>query len=246
MSKYFDNKGDDIIFTGTYMEIYIPQRFFDRKLSVNMGQYIETFGLLAYAVFDDKNRVNAQEIFNLPTKINIFPNEIEWDNRTINVKGSKIPLTDKYCVCKFYHGNKVMPATIVQSSDNVELFLDLLLKGEIAHPVPYDKVLSTWLSNLHLNNISFNIPIATMGVLVRELYRSKNDIDIKYSKVMGKNPSADPLGYKTLNTRQICARTSVFTALASEDPDVMITSSLNMTASGRKQNISPVEKVIKM
>ena len=241
INKYMSNNGTELVFNGYYLEIYIPELYFETKLAENQGGTIHTFGLLNATVFDNKMKSLHTEIINLPTMIYLYPSEIETKTMSFNNN----PEPKKYKVAKFYKGDNVMPSMIQQDGSNAELFLNLMCAGKIDF-VPYDQILNVWERNLELNGTRLNVPSAILGIIISEIYRNKNNPNEKFSKVAGTNPKISQYDYRTANMREICSRNSTFAALTFEDMDSMITTSLNMKNYNKKQVESPIEKIIKM
>ena len=244
LNKYLVNNGTQLVFNGYYMEIYIPQSYFDTKIAENQGSAIRTFGLLNARVFDKNMKELFTELINLPTMIFLYPKETE--SRTLSVKQIENDEARKYIVAKFYNGDAVTPINIQKDSENVEKFLDLMCNGKIDPTVPYNRLLDVWEKNLELNGIKLNVPSTILGIIIAEIYRDRTKADVKYAKVLGENPKASQHGYRAINIREICARNSTFSAISFEDMDAMITTSLNMKNYNKKQVESPIEKIIKM
>ena len=241
VEKYMMDDGKNIIFIGQYMEIYIPEYYFESQLAQNQGTAIKTFGLLNTAVFDSSNKELLRDIINLPTTIFLYPSDIE--DRSLSFNGDE---PTKYRVAKFYKNDTIMPNSIQQDSSNIESFVQLMCAGKLDSSVPYNKIIEIWEKNLELNNIRLNVSDIILGIIISEIYRDKSNADRKFARVIGKDPSVSQTAYRTANIREICSRNSTFAALTFEDMDAMITTSLNMKNYGKKQVESPIEKIIKM
>lgn len=234
-------KDEFLVLTAPYMEVYIPTEFFDTGLAVNSGSFISTLGLLNARVFADGDSPGFLEILNLPTKITLYPNDME----TKKLKLSPVLPEESYLVCKFYKNMPFMRKELVKSSDNAELFLNLLIRGKLPRNIPYEKILTIWRKNLDLNGINFKVPSSILELIIREVYRDPKTGE-PYGKERGKKPIHEWGRYTTANMRNICAKNSTFAAITFEDFDAMVTTSLNRKKQGKNQNISPIEKIIKM
>lgn len=243
LKNFLESDGDHIIFTGEYMEAYIPEYYFDSKHAEDYGITIQVFGIFNVRTFA-KDKPGELETFNIPSLIHIHPAEVEKKELQL------IPGDDDevlaYRVAKFYKGNKVMTNSIPQDSSNVELFINLLFRGNIPPTIPYDQIIKIWLKNLDLNNVKLGVTSTIMEIIVTEIYRNKNKPEETFSKVIGNNPKTSPYAYRTANIREICARNSTFAALTFEDVDAMLTSALNINKYDRQESESPIEKIIKM
>lgn len=234
-------KDEFLILTAPYMEVYIPTDFFDSGLAENLGSSINTLGLLNARVFDDGNSPGFLEILNLPTKIVLYPSDME----TKKLKLSPLLPEENYMVCKFYKDMPFMRKELVKASDNAELFFNLLIRGKIPRNIPYDKILTVWRKNLDLNGVNFKVPSSILELIIREVYRDPKTGE-PYGKLRGNKPMSEWGPYTTANMRNICAKNSTFAAITFEDFDAMVTTSLNRKKQGKNQNISPIEKIIKM
>lgn len=234
-------KDEFIMLTAPYMEVYIPADFFDSGLAQNMGSSITTLGLLNARVFSDPNNPGELEILNLPTKIVLYPSDME----TKKLKLSNDLPEESYLVCKFYKDMPFMRKELVKASDNAELFFNLLIRGKLPRNIPYEKVLTVWRKNLELNGVDFKVPSSILELIIREVYRDPKTGE-PYGKSRGNIPKSQWGPYITANMRNICAKNSTFAAITFEDFDAMVTTSLNRKKQGKNQNISPIEKIIKM
>jgi hypothetical protein len=236
--------GENIIFTGNYLEMYIPAFYFEGKLGEDLGTSLRVFGLFNAKVFDDKNKPLKLETFNVPAMIHIFPSEVE--KKDLQLISGQDDEVETYYVAKFYKGNKIMQNSIPQDSGNVELFLSLLTGGKVPKTIPYGQVLQVWQKNLELNGVKLGVTSTVLEIIISEIYRNKKKPEETFAKVIGKDPTTSEYAYRTANIREICARNSTFAALTFEDMDQMITSSLNINKYNKQESNSPIEKIIKM
>lgn len=233
--------GDDIIFNGNYLECYIPEYYMDGKYAEQTGNTLKVFGLFSLRTFDAKGNPGKLETFALPLFISLFAVDIE--RRQMSLLPNREPSV--YYVAKFYKGNKLMSKFIMPDSTNVEIFLNMMLRGKVPNTIPYDRIIDIWHNNLKLNNVRIGTTSCILEIIISEIYRDINNPDNKFATVIGKDPKISQYDYKTANIREICARKSTFTAISFEDLDSMITTSLNMD-DNKEQTISPIEKIIKM
>ena len=234
-------KDEYLVLTAPYMEVYIPSDHFEAGLAQNLGSSITTLGLLNARVYDNAMKPGEIEILNLPTKIVLYPNDME----TKKLKLAPMLPEENYLVCKFFKDMPFMRKELVQASDNAELFLNLVIRGKLPRNIPYDKVLPLWRKNLKLNGVNLKVPSSILELMIREVYRNAKTSE-PFGKGLGKTRNPDWLGYITANMRSICAKNSTFAAITFEDFDSMVTTSLNRKKQGKSQNISPIEKIIKM
>ena len=240
LSKFLRYDKDNIIFTGEKLEMYIPTDWFDNGMAEMVGNRVSVLGLLHIRCYDIKGKMIFQNIMNLPSTIIIRPKTIE--NRTEDI-GYDMGL-NKYTICVFYKNDIVMSRYIQKDSDNVQDFLNMIMRAKISG-IPYSTLLDVWKRNLEINAVDLGVPNSIMELILSEIYRSADDLVDNYATVKNKNPNLSETSYIPANERQLCAKNSTFAALSFEDIDSMITYSLNMTKSNQEQKISPIEKVIR-
>lgn len=231
--------GDDIVFNGDYLECYIPEYYMDTNYAEQIGNTLKIFGVFSLRTFT-KGKPNKLETLSLPMFINLSVSDIEKKELTL-IPGRE---PEVFYVAKFFKGNKLMSKYIMPDSSNVEIFLNMMLRGKVPNTIPYDKIIQIWHSNLKLNNVNIGTTSTILEIIISKIYRDKNNPDKNFASVAGKG-EVSQYDYKTANIREICARESTFTAITFEDMDSMLTTSLN-TRDKSQQIVSPIEKIIKM
>ena len=244
LKNFLKDDGENIVFTGNYLEMYIPEFYFEGKLAEDYGSSLMVFGLFNVRVFDEKGRPMKLETFNIPSLILIHPSEIERKELQL-IEGDSGEV-ETYRVAKFFKGNAIMKNSIPQDASNVELFLSVLFRGKIPKTIPYSQVLQIWQKNLELNGVKLGVTATILEIIISEIYRNKKKPEETFAKLIGKDPTVSEYAYRTANIREICARNSTFAALTFEDMDSMITSSLNINRYNKQESESPIEKIIKM
>lgn len=247
LSSFIKKEGERFIFTGNYMEAYIPEFYFQGKMGEMYGNVINVFGLFNVRCFDAKDKPMKMETLNLPTMILMYPSEIVTDTlQLLDVNGEDDAEETKYVIARFYNGDVLTHSSLAQDSTNVELFLSVLTSGKVPNTIPYGKILQVWHENLTINNVRLGVTSAILEIIITETYRNKKTPEETFAKQIGRNPNMSEYAYRAANNREISARNSTFSALIFEDMDQMITSSLNISSYKRKESRSPLEKIIKM
>ncbi len=243
LNNFLKDNGENIIFTGYYMEIFIQETYFSTKIAEIEGSLVKTFGLLPYIIKDKNDKIVSKGMMNLPTMIILHFDDIyKTKTNLYDFEGSE---PDSYRVLKFYNNSVVMSNVVQKDSGNAEMFMKLMCGGKIKN-VPYDKILNIWKTNLELNGVNLGVPSTILELIIAEIYRNPTNPNEKLSKLINDNPKASKSNYRASNIREICSRNSTFAALTFEDFDSMLTASLNMTKYDKKQVESPIEKVLKM
>lgn len=243
LNNFLRNDGKNIIFTGYYMEIYIPETYFETTVAEIEGSTVKTFGIVQCMVRDKNDKIIVNETLNLPT--NIVLNFSDIYKTKINLYGYEGSEAETYRVLKLYNNDVVMANAVNKNSRNSEKFVKLMIAGKIKN-IDYDKLLQLWHKNLTMNSVNLNVPSTILELIISETYRNPRDPNEKFSKYINRNPKVSRIHYRSANVREICSRNSTFSAITFEDFDRMMTSSLNMNKYNKNQVESPIEKVIKM
>jgi hypothetical protein len=242
--EFFQRKGDSVLFTGNYMEAYIPIEYFEKGIAVENGDKIDLFAIFNFKVFSTLNpdRKSAKLLtFKFPSSIITKPHSSEDDDIEL-ISGSG---EQRYKVLKYFKNDEILTTiNVVQSINNVEKFIDLLNAGKLPNTIKYNMILDLFLKNLEINKINLDVSSVVLEAMITQIYRYKDDRALPFRKVIGKNKKVTEYDYKTANMREIAELGSTFTALTFEDIDTMITASINRNLYKRQEAQSPVEKII--
>lgn len=242
MVSYFNVVNDQMLFTGNYMEAYIPESYIKKNLCEFLGDdKIRLFGLFTFrlggnnGVITPNSRLNT---FNFPSMIITKPSGTEY--REMELKQG---VKEKFLVLKYFKNDAIKFTTkVISQIDNIEIFVNLLIEGNLPHILKYDDVKDITFKCLDING-GLKIPAETWSIVIATLYRYNKDLSIPFRKVRGLD-KAGPLEYKTANARTISANDSTFSALIFEDIDTMLVNSINRKRENKNSNISPLETLI--
>lgn len=234
-------RSDDryIYLNAQYCEFYVPMSYFDSKWMVQLSDTIKGLGLFNIGIFEN-GELKEIRLLNLPTSVEFFVYDTE--RRTMNFKGEE---NVQCLVLKYIKDQKIMESSTIEDSSSSEMYLDIILKGKVPQSIPYTKVLNVWIKNQTLNKVSFGVPSAVLEMILAVCYRDKNNMEQKFSTVIGKDLNVSEWDYKMAKIREICQYASTFSAMTFEDINAMITTSVNRTREKRYEMESPVEKIIK-
>lgn len=241
--NYFKSDNKYIYLEAEYAEFYIPKYYFESTggFAEDLGSIVKALGVFDVGIFES-GKLKEMKVLNIPTWIDLFVTDSEDRN-------VKLPNEDESTPCKvlkYSKGHKIMNNSVIEDSDNVQSYLNFILKGKIPSIVPYEKSLAIWRKNQTLNNSFLGVPSVIEELILSVSYRDKNDQGTKFSHIIGNDPSVSQYAYKMSNIRQICQYTSTFTALTFEDLDSMVTTSLNRTRTHGNEAVSPIEDLIKL
>ena len=241
--SYFRVEGEYIYLTAPYCEFYIPEEFFkdSSSFAVDMGETMRVIGLFNVAFFKD-GKVIEERTMNIPTWITLYINESEKHQ-------IKLPHAEEPVLCRvlsFYEGNRVMNAMIIEDSEDMLTYLQLICAGKIPHSVPYSKAAALWKKNQELAGESLGVPAMIEELILSVAYRCKDDPTKKFAYEIGRNPKMSEYDYEMASIREICRYQSTFAGVTFEDMDSMITSSLNKTRYNKEEQDSPLEVLLKL
>lgn len=228
------------------LEIYLPQSYIEKGFCSINGTTVESLGVGCYKYYNKITDTKPSKVgtLNAPTLTIFYPRDIDPSVETTIYDNGPV---GEYLILHFHAGDKVLNQVCIKKLDNVVNFTNLLLGGKLDNNIPYDLITRYWISNMSINDVNFNVPAVTLDVVVSELCRNPKNTQQPFRMVIGKDPKGvSPVAYKRSNTRDNCASNSVFSAIMFEDMNRMLDASICMTVHDKKQNISPIEKIIKM
>ena len=235
MASYLKEIDNKMIFTGDGEIIYyIPEKYFDLNVASIIGEVIETMGIFAYGLFDKTGKQLAFKHFKCPTMIQCKPSKIDKING-FQLEGSKSPKS--YRLLHFSKDDELVCSTAIpQSVDNVEKFMNLLIRGNLPDYIPYNELQDYVIKNAELNGFNYGISNQIVGLLISELCRSTEDL----SKPFRFSDMKDMLDYVMIPIMRVPKYTSPYTALVSENPDEAVAGALTTKGTAH----SPLEKVM--
>lgn len=242
MGSIFKENDGQICLNVPYCEFYIPMYYFDpsNKFAQDFIDRISILGIFNVGVFDN-GKLKEIKTFNLPTfiEINVYQKE---EREVVLTDGQPV----KCLVCKYYKDNAICNSSIIEDSDNVSAYLNMIISGSLPKTIPYNKSLEIWRKCLELNNVGFGVSSTILELILSVVYRDKDNAEQKFCKKYGSDLSVSDFDYGLASIRQICQYASTFTALTYEDIDTMITTSINRQREGKEEAETPIEKIIKM
>lgn len=236
--------GKNIILNDKYMEIYVPEFYFDKSYNFaeDLGDHYNVFGILNVGIFNNGGTLGYMDTLNIPS--NIMLNVYEMEYRTVFLPG----YGNTNCrVVKYYEKNQICKNFLIQDSLNAQTFLRCVIYGKLPNTIPYSKSIQIWHKNQAMNSVNFGVPSIIQEVVLRVMYRNKDNVAEPFSKVIGRaDKRVSDYDYKMVSVRQVCQYASTFSAITFEDFDSMVTTSVNREREHRKENDSPVEALFKM
>lgn len=241
----------NIIVNVDRLEIYIPKDLFNPEridkdiehaaVATSFGDGFKIMAIMNARVAvkpEDKIENSPIYTFNYPQMIITYPTSSSDETLTL-FKDSE---PEQYKVLKYVQGDILMPAQIQRNADNCTKFLNILTKGKIPRTIKYEDIFHLWKKNLEINEVNPGVPDVFLQFIISEIYRDRNNPAKKFRFVYGKDMSNN--NYQPSNMRGAVASSSVFASQIFEHMSRMMTTSINMTRRGLKQERSPIEKVL--
>jgi hypothetical protein len=240
--KFFRETGDTLFLDAPFMEVYLPEAYFQNSVAQMMGNSIVTLGIFNFGIYaDEKAQTGKIYQMALPVDITIsFTGSYKAEKKLKPELDSTV-----YNVLTLKRGDIfIKDLNIVQDSDSASRFIKLLHGGKLPTDIPYEKVIDIYHKALGVNGVNLGVPSVTLEFIIAELYRNKRDLSQPFRKVAGKG-TVNMLEYQTTNLKSLAALNSTFTALSFENMNQSIISSVKKSRDNSKETISPVEKTIK-
>lgn len=244
--KEFTREKDTVIFNGNYMEVYIPKEFFDElEISQFSGHKIDTLGIFEFKIFSDsEGRKGVLHTLKCPTTITTIPSFVE------DIGGGELDLQEEesssYKVLKYYKGDIFIENLfVVKKTDNVNLFMNLLMSGKLPRLLPYDEILKIFLQCLTINSVNLKSSSTVYECIISEICRDDENIYQPFRFKAGKSDKVNMLNYKSINIKELPKYNSVFSAVTFENIDFSMISSINRGRQKKIDKESPVERTIK-
>lgn len=237
----------DYVLNKGVLKLYVLQKYIDTNISKIEGAIVGSLGLLPfrwYASLKDaeNEKPSITGTMNIPSYINFYPQDVDSD-KVISIY--KESYDKPYCILTFGDGYKCFQGEIIQQLSNVTLFEEVLLAGRLDDNIPYNLITPAWIQNMVMNDISLNVPAATLSTIVMQMCRDPKNTKRTFAQSIANQKNPSMVGYRFANVRELSA-SSVFGGLSFEDFNYMADLGLSMSKEEREQTLSPVEDIIKV
>lgn len=232
---YFNSDGEFIFF--------VPDSYYEKKIAVANGEYVEVFGILSYALYtkiqdDEITKPKAIKQFYFPSKFITKPGKIT------KIKNFKLTdnYTDDFTLLHYTNNNIdqiITSVKVAQNIANVEDFFRVWVKaGSIPTTLKYHDLYKPFMDSIRISGNSYGLPACSFGVLISELCRDPNDINKPFR--LGTALDNDPCSYKPISIKDVPKVVSPFVSLTSENFDKAIVGAIM----NKNNEDSPLEKVL--
>ena len=228
--------GDSYVFSGDgCWKFFVPEKYFDTKLAIIEGEYVNVLGIFTYAIYDKNDKPTTKlSNFKFPVMFLTKPDDIEIAKDLVLTKTTK---PQNYRILKYYKdGVVVVNYNIAQNTDNIDVFYRALQYGNLPNTIPYDELQKYFMENISLTGNGYNVSLQLIGIVFSELCRSSKNVEIPFHM----SKSTDMTDYQFVNIREIPRNVSPFTAITSEQWDEAVINSITT----KSDKPSSLEKIM--
>jgi hypothetical protein len=228
--KIFTEQKDSLIVAAPYIEVMIPESYFQDGIAEWVGDRIRTLFIFEFTVFPSRESAGKGT-----RKLLAMPIE------------SMLSFQDKYTtgsgetavhVFQMERGDVFLEnLNVTKSVDAGKKFIQLLHGGNLPASIPYERVMKLYNDCMEINGINLEVPNSVLESIVAELYRDASNLNVPYRRSNGK-------AYKAVNLKRLPALSSNFAALSFEDMNQSVIASVARTKSGAKEVASPIERTL--
>jgi len=236
----FREENNSVIFTGNYMEVYIPKNYFESKMAEILDDRIESLGIFIFKVFNDENKKDSAitHIYKLPAKIELRPSNYKNEKMKVN------NIEYEFIVLEFFKNDIFIKNTIIQQSSTMaNNFITFFHNGKLPNFIDYDDILKLELNAVIINKMKFPVPSVLLECIVSEINRDSADINkpFRFAASLGANKKS----YTPVSIKKLPSFSSTFSSVTFENIDYQLISSVNKTRYNKEEISSPIEETIK-
>jgi len=234
--KFLKRKDDSLLFALEDKEFVfiVPEKFFERRDAIIIGEYVNLIGILDYAIFDKSGKHGGLKRFNFPSVFLTKPYEIEKMKQVKLTANSEI---QDYRFLKYKKDDIIVVSTKVpEEIENVEEFYKIFLTGNLPTTIPYDKLQDYFTESARINGCNYGVSLQLFGIIISEMCRDPKNMNNPYRLAKNKNM----FDYKAINIEDIPKLVSPYQSLTSVNWDEgLINAIIN-----KNEVDSPLEKVL--
>lgn len=234
--KFLKRKDDSLLFALEDKEFVfiVPEKFFERRDAIIIGEYVNLIGILDYAIFDKSGKHGGLKRFNFPSVFLTKPYEIEKMKQVKLTANSEV---QDYRFLKYKKDDIIVVSTKVpEEIENVEEFYKIFLTGNLPTTIPYDKLQDYFTESARINGCNYGVSLQLFGVVISEMCRDPKNMNNPYRLAKNKNM----FDYKAINIEDIPKLVSPYQSLTSVNWDEgLINAIIN-----KNEVDSPLEKVL--
>lgn len=234
--KFLKRKNDSLLFALEDKEFVfiVPEKFFERRDAIIIGEYVNLIGILDYAIFDKNGKHSGLKRFNFPSVFLTKPYEIEKMKQVKLTANSEV---QDYRFLKYKKDDIIVVSTKVpQEIENVEEFYKIFLTGNLPTTIPYDKMQDYFTESASINDCNYGVSLQLFGIIISEMCRDPKNMNRPYRLVKNKNM----FDYKAINIEDIPKLVSPYQSITSVNWDEGLINAIT----NKNEVDSPLEKVL--
>lgn len=227
-SLLFNNDEGEFIF-------FVPEVYFSRNDALLLGEYVQLFGVLDYAITDKNGKFGKLRQFKFPTVFMTRPYNIE---KVKDLKLTKTSQPSEYRLLK-YRKNDIVIVSVrtPQDVDNMEwLFRIFVINSRLPTTVRYDEMHEYFIENATLNGQKYKLNTQLFGILVSKIARDKNNPE----KLFRLTDIKDMTDYSVMSVADIPKYMSPYSSIVSQNWDEAVMSSILSD----KKETSPLQQIM--
>ena len=236
---------NSVITTCPYMQVVLPQKYFDHNICEFVGSNVNTFGMFEVRVFrsdDIENERPEKFFFKFKGMFLTSPSSVTEEK--VKVVTDEGEITETNVILEYTEGSTFITSTIVKSDPDVaKRMLDFMTLGYLPNIIDYGDIASYWTEVNTANGINLSeMSLSSIELIVSELCRDPDDYSRAFRKRLRDKPTTSKRDWKMLSTKYIPRYTSVFASLTSGDLKGNLVSMISKERSGKKQYDTPLEE----
>jgi len=218
---------------------YIRSYYFDKNLATESGDTIYAMGFVYLEIYPNENSKPEVYELNIPISLGFKYSEVSKAIKSFNPDEEP----EEFAVYTVYNEDIFINSSMhVASTDELNKFVNFLINGKLPQDIKYSTLPSLVNECMEFNKASLGIPDFISEMTMSELARDKHDLNTPYRFIAGKTGNEN--GYATIKIGDIPKATSVFSAIAFEDINSALASSITISKLGKKNKIPPTEEML--
>jgi len=231
---------EQVTFVGSSMEIYLPSYFLNPEegIAAIMGNQVESVGLFWFKV--------GEEFYELQIPVKMVFEFTEQTKKKMRLKPAMPEI--EYTIFTLTNGNAFMyDKNHKQDSDDLTWFISKLIEGAKLPPtISYDEVYPLFARALEITKINdrLGVPSLTIEFILSELFRERKNTSTPY-RIAYDGKRLNAYDYRMIRIVKVPEMNSTFTGMIGEDIKQQLVSGILKNREGKKERISPIERVLK-
>lgn len=223
------------------LEFLIPNSYFDAGIAKFYSDQIETIGIIPirYKLIENSPFKYMQLSLPIAIKINVYE---ELYTKSFSLSSGDEP--EQYTIITIPKNSVAIDSTMhIQSLFNVIDFLELFNSGKISNTIKYSDIVNLYKDAFIKNGLSTGVPSTIIEAMIAEMCRDENDNNKLFKFTAGK--TGKQFGYEFVSLKSVAETSSTLAALAFENINKAIRTSISQKRNNLEQRISPMETLLK-